>query len=123
VLKSVAGIPPFHVARELIRRAQADCAVEIEVTPTRCRGELIGKMVPRDGHGRGRRQGLSITAIARRTGSDPEEGAQMHRTRARAAGPRATAGQQSKREPCLDYLPERSAASYRRQAHPPGYQG
>jgi len=27
-LKPVAGIPPFHVARELIRRVQADCAVD-----------------------------------------------------------------------------------------------
>jgi hypothetical protein len=29
-LKSIAGAPPFHVARELIRRVQADCAVEID---------------------------------------------------------------------------------------------
>jgi transposase len=29
-LKSIAGIPPFHAARELIRRVQADCAVEID---------------------------------------------------------------------------------------------
>ena len=28
-LRSIAGIPPFHAVRELIRRVQADCAVDI----------------------------------------------------------------------------------------------
>jgi hypothetical protein len=29
-LKLIAGMPPFHEARELIRRVQTDCAVEID---------------------------------------------------------------------------------------------
>ena len=44
-LKSVAGIPPFHVARELIRRVQADCAVEIDGNAYSVPWRLIGEMV------------------------------------------------------------------------------
>jgi hypothetical protein len=29
-LKPIVGMPPFHVARDLIRRVRADCAVEID---------------------------------------------------------------------------------------------
>ncbi len=44
-LKSIAGIPPFHVARELIRRVQADCAVEIDGNGYSVPWRLIGEMV------------------------------------------------------------------------------
>jgi transposase len=44
-LKSIAGIPPFHVARELIRRVQADCAVEIDGNAYSAPWRLIGEMV------------------------------------------------------------------------------
>ena len=44
-LKSVAGIPPFHAARELIRRVQADCAVEIDGNAYSVPWRLIGETV------------------------------------------------------------------------------
>ena len=44
-LKSIAGIPPFHVARELIRRVQADCAVEINGNAYSVPWRLIGETV------------------------------------------------------------------------------
>jgi hypothetical protein len=44
-LKSVAGIPPFHAARELIRRVQADCAVEIDDNAYSVPWRLIGETV------------------------------------------------------------------------------
>ena len=44
-LKSIAGIPPFHVARELIRRVQADCAVEIDGNAYSVPWRLIGETV------------------------------------------------------------------------------
>ncbi len=44
-LKSIAGVPPFHVARELLRRVQADCAVEIYGNAYSVPWRLIGEMV------------------------------------------------------------------------------
>ena len=44
-LKSAAGIPPFHAARELIRRVQADCAVEIDGNAYSVPWRLIGETV------------------------------------------------------------------------------
>ena len=44
-LRSIAGIPPFHVARELIRRVQADCAVEINGNASSVPWRLIGETV------------------------------------------------------------------------------
>ena len=44
-LRSIAGIPPFHVARELIRRVQADCAVEINGNAYSVPWRLIGETV------------------------------------------------------------------------------
>jgi transposase len=44
-LKSIAGIPPFHVVRELIRRVQADCAVEIDGNAYSVPWRLIGERV------------------------------------------------------------------------------
>lgn len=44
-LKSIAGIPPFHVARELIRRVQSDCAVEIDGNAYSVPWRLIGEPV------------------------------------------------------------------------------
>lgn len=44
-LKSIAGKPPFHVARELVRRVQADCAVEIDSNAYSVPWRLIGQMV------------------------------------------------------------------------------
>jgi transposase len=45
VLKSIAGIAPFHVVRELIRRVQADCAVEIDGNAYSVPWRLIGETV------------------------------------------------------------------------------
>ena len=44
-LRSIGGIPPFHVARELIRRVQADCAVEIDGNAYSVPWRLIGETV------------------------------------------------------------------------------
>jgi transposase len=44
-LKPIAGVPPFHVARDLIRRVQADCAVEIDGNAYSVPWRLIGEMV------------------------------------------------------------------------------
>jgi transposase len=44
-LKSVDGIPPFHATRELIRRVQADCAVEIDGNAYSVPWRLIGETV------------------------------------------------------------------------------
>ena len=44
-LKPVAGVPPFHAARELIRRVQSDCAVEIEGNAYSVPWRLIGETV------------------------------------------------------------------------------
>jgi transposase len=44
-LKPIAGIPPFHAARELIRRVQADCAVEIDGNAYSVPWRLIGETV------------------------------------------------------------------------------
>ena len=44
-LRSIAGIPPFHVARELLRRVQADCAVEIDGNAYSVPWRLIGERV------------------------------------------------------------------------------
>ena len=57
------------------------------------------------------RQGLSVTAIARRTGRDPKDGAQdiERGIEAPAYGPRS-AGRPSKLAPYLDFLRERVIA-------------
>ena len=44
-LKPVIGIPPFHAARELVRRVQADCAVEIDGNAYSVPWRLIGETV------------------------------------------------------------------------------
>jgi Integrase core domain len=44
-LKPVAGVPPFHAARELIRRVQSDCAVEIDGNAYSVPWRLIGETV------------------------------------------------------------------------------
>jgi hypothetical protein len=44
-LKPIAGMPPFHIARDLIRRVQADCAVEIDGNAYSVPWRLIGEMV------------------------------------------------------------------------------
>jgi transposase len=44
-LRSIAGVPPYHVARELIRRVQADCAVEIDGNAYSVPWRLIGETV------------------------------------------------------------------------------
>lgn len=43
--KSIAGISPLHIARDLIRRVQADCAVEIDGNAYSVPWRLIGEMV------------------------------------------------------------------------------
>ncbi|MCK1525013.1 hypothetical protein [Bradyrhizobium sp. 17] len=44
-LKPIAGRPPFQAARELIRRVQADCAVEIDGSAYSVPWRLIGETV------------------------------------------------------------------------------
>jgi len=44
-LKSIAGMPPFQAARELIRRVQTDCAVEIDGNAYSVPWRLIGETV------------------------------------------------------------------------------
>jgi transposase len=44
-LKPIVGVPPFHAARELIRRVQADCAVEIDGNAYSVPWRLIGETV------------------------------------------------------------------------------
>jgi hypothetical protein len=44
-LKSISGVPPFQVVRELIRRVQADCAVEIDGNAYSVPWRLIGETV------------------------------------------------------------------------------
>jgi hypothetical protein len=44
-LKPVAGVPPFQAARELIRRVQSDCAVEIDGNAYSVPWRLIGETV------------------------------------------------------------------------------
>jgi len=44
-LKPIAGMPPFQAVRELIRRVQSDCAVEIDGNSYSVPWRLIGEMV------------------------------------------------------------------------------
>jgi transposase len=44
-LKPIAGIPPYHVARELIRRVGSDCTVEIDSNAYSVPWRLIGESV------------------------------------------------------------------------------
>ena len=44
-LRPLAGTPPFHATRELIRRVQADCAVEVEANSYSVPWRLIGERV------------------------------------------------------------------------------
>jgi Mu transposase, C-terminal domain len=44
-LRSVAGIPPFETARELVRKVQADCVVEIDSNAYSVPWRLIGETV------------------------------------------------------------------------------
>jgi hypothetical protein len=44
-LRSIAGIPPFAVSRELVRKVQADCAVEVDGNAYSVPWRLIGETV------------------------------------------------------------------------------
>lgn len=44
-LKPIAGMPPFQAVRELIRRVQSDCAIEIDGNSYSVPWRLIGEMV------------------------------------------------------------------------------
>jgi hypothetical protein len=44
-LKPIAGMPPFQAARELIRRVQSDCAIEIDGSAYSVPWRLIGETV------------------------------------------------------------------------------
>jgi hypothetical protein len=37
-LRAIVGIPPFAASRELVRKVHADCAIEVDGTPTPCHG-------------------------------------------------------------------------------------
>lgn len=45
VLRPVAGIPPFTAARELMRKVQADCAIEVDGNAYSVPWRLIGERV------------------------------------------------------------------------------
>jgi len=44
-LRSIAGIPPFAVNRELVRKVQADCAIEVDGNAYSVPWRLIGETV------------------------------------------------------------------------------
>lgn len=44
-LRSIAGIPPFAVSRELVRKVQADCAIEVDGNAYSVPWRLIGETV------------------------------------------------------------------------------
>ena len=44
-MRSIDGIPPFGVLRELVRRVQSDCAVEIDTNAYSVPWRLIGERV------------------------------------------------------------------------------
>jgi hypothetical protein len=44
-LRSIAGVPPFAMARELVRKVQADCAVEVDSNAYSVPWRLIGESV------------------------------------------------------------------------------
>jgi len=44
-LRSIAGVPPFAMARELVRKVQADCAVEVDSNTYSVPWRLIGENV------------------------------------------------------------------------------
>lgn len=44
-LRSIAGIPPFETARELVRKVQADCVIEIDSNAYSVPWRLIGETV------------------------------------------------------------------------------
>ena len=44
-LRSLAGIPPFETARELVRKVQADCVIEIDSNAYSVPWRLIGETV------------------------------------------------------------------------------
>jgi transposase len=44
-LQSIAGIPPFAVARELVRKVQGDCAIEVDGNAYSVPWRLIGESV------------------------------------------------------------------------------
>ena len=44
-LRSIAGIPPFERARELVRKVQADCVIEVDCNAYSVPWRLIGESV------------------------------------------------------------------------------
>jgi hypothetical protein len=44
-LRSVAGVPPFAVSRELVRKVHADCAIEVDGNAYSVPWRLIGERV------------------------------------------------------------------------------
>jgi hypothetical protein len=44
-LQPIAGIPPFAVSRELVRKVQADCAIEVDGNAYSVPWRLIGETV------------------------------------------------------------------------------
>jgi transposase len=71
VLKPLDGRPPFRQVRELVRRVQADCAVEVDgnsySVPWRLIGEIV-QVVVADGRVRIVHRGTEVAAHAETTG-------------------------------------------------------
>jgi transposase len=70
-LKPIDGRPPFRQVRELVRRVQADCAVEVDTNaysvPWRLIGETVAVVVS-DGHVRIHHDGQEVAVHAETTG-------------------------------------------------------
>jgi transposase len=93
-LRPVEGVPPFQATRELIRRVQADCAVEVEGNSYSVPWRLIGERVRvtiGTGMVRVSHAGREVAAHAARTGRreravDPAHFEGVAGARAKAAG-------------------------------------
>jgi hypothetical protein len=65
-LRSTAGIPPFAVSRELVRKVQADCAIEVNGNVYSVPRRLMPEAPPRQPdrrHARSRRAALHYASI------------------------------------------------------------
>jgi hypothetical protein len=70
-LRSVAGIPAFETARELVRKMQTDCVIEIDSNASSVPWRLIGetvRVVIAGGFLRASHAGREVAVHPRRTG-------------------------------------------------------
>ena len=80
-LQSIAGIPPFAVARELVRKVQGDCAIEVDGNAYSVPWRLIGESVRvtfADGQLRVTHAGQEVAVHQRCTGRFERRVDQLH---------------------------------------------